>query len=581
MFIDSVRLRDTVADVLMREIVFHRGANLVVDAVASDRHNKVGKTTFLKLIDVLLGANGKDRLYKDDETNSINDELRCIIEQRRVIAEMTLVEELDNGVASRVELEVELFRGGHYFFNREKVNARKYRELLRDLFFDIGSDKPTFRQLIKSFVRISLSGDNNAFLKTVPNTSIPDYRAIYNYLFGISDSQLDAELSKLNKELKKTRDAAKQYRRLADVEDDELLSQLKIALERECNSVAAALDDILDAREFKANREAIEDARNRYASLCSEISEIDYRLSRNQQALENAVQETQLQADLSLSRRFYDEVRSLLPGVNKTFEELVEFNRQLCENKITYFRELGELLKKDRECVVAKLNELLGSSSKYLALLDENALAEYERLMDECLSLKRDMGKVDEQANVLRRYAAQIQILEERIASLSSGGAQRESAEANPQERMDSFNHIFTAMAYRVNSERPILAYSSDTKRFPVSITDLNGSSTGTRKSLLAVFDLSYQQFAVSNGINTPRFVVHDVIENVEGDDLRKIVKEANGINCQFIIAVLQEKLDSSGISDQETLKVLELSADDKLFQGKTVEENESTYKIG
>lgn len=59
MFIGSVRLRNSMTGCVMREVVFHKGANLISDTFESDRHNKVGKTTFLKLIDVLLGASGK------------------------------------------------------------------------------------------------------------------------------------------------------------------------------------------------------------------------------------------------------------------------------------------------------------------------------------------------------------------------------------------------------------------------------------------------------------------------------------------------------------------------------------------
>lgn len=104
----------------MREVVFHKGANLIVDAFESDRHNKVGKTTFLKLIDVLLGANGKDRLYKDDETNSVNEELRDIIEKKRVVGEMTLVNSFERPSSHNVELKVELFPRGRYFFRRRE-----------------------------------------------------------------------------------------------------------------------------------------------------------------------------------------------------------------------------------------------------------------------------------------------------------------------------------------------------------------------------------------------------------------------------------------------------------------------------
>lgn len=580
MFIGSVRLRNSATGRLMREVVFHQGANLIVDAFESDRHNKVGKTTFLKLIDVLLGANGKNRLYKDDETNSVNEELRDIIREKRVVGEMTLVNSLERPSNHNVELMVELFPGGRYFFDGEKVNATKYRELLGETLFAVDSGKPTFRQLIKSFVRVSLSGDDYSFLKTLPRASNVEYRAVYNYLFDISDSKLDARLGELNKELNKLNESAKQYRRLAGIADEEQLAQVGVALEREYQRVESGLDDVLDAEEFKANRKAIEEARSQYAELRSNLAEIEFRMGRNAESIKRARKEMARQADLSLSRSFYDEVCSLIPSVNKTFEDMVEFNRALCENEITYFQEVGAELESERASVQAKLTGFSAENSRYLSLLDGEAMTEYETLLEECMRLRQEMGRNSEALNTLQGYDGRIKALESQIASLSEGGKERESSVSNHQAMMNSFNSYFTPMANAVNGERPILTYSTATNKFPVAITDLNGSSTGTRKSLLAVYDLSYQEFAIGNKIEAPRFVVQDVVENVEGEDLKKIVDIANSIDCQFIVAVLKEKLDSSRIPQeaQDAMCILKLSKRDKLFQGPTVEANEGRH---
>lgn len=582
MFIGSVKLRNSINGLVMREVVFHKGANLIVDAYESDRHNKVGKTTFLKLIDVLLGANGKDRLYKDDETNSVNEELRDIIKEKRVVGEMTLVNSFEQPSSQNVELKVELFPNGRYFFDGEKVNAKNYRALLGETLFAVNSSKPTFRQLIKSFVRVSLSGDDYSFLKTLTRASIADYRALYNYLFDISDSELDARMAELNRKLNKLKESAKQYGRLAGVKDEEQLAQVGVALERECQNVESRLDDILDADEFRANREAIEEARNRYAKLRSDLAEIEFKMERNAESIERARKEMAKQADLSLSRSFYDEVCSLIPSVNKTFEDMVEFNRALCENEIIYFQDVGAELESERTSVQAKLADFSTENSRYLSLLDGKAMIEYETLLEECMRLRQEMGRNCEVLSTLRGYDGQIKELESQIASLSEGGEERESSVSSHQDKMNSFNSYFTHMANDVNGERPILTYSTATNKFPVAITDLNGSSTGTRKSLLAVYDLSYQEFAIANRIEAPRFVVQDVVENVEGEDLKKIVDIANGINCQFIIAVLKEKLDSSQIPQdvQDSMCILELSKQDRLFQGPTVEANERDHVL-
>lgn len=50
MFIKSLRIRKTTTDEIIREVLFHKGANLIVDTEDSESHNRVGKTTFLKLL---------------------------------------------------------------------------------------------------------------------------------------------------------------------------------------------------------------------------------------------------------------------------------------------------------------------------------------------------------------------------------------------------------------------------------------------------------------------------------------------------------------------------------------------------
>ena len=103
---------------------------------------------------------------------------------------------------------------------------------------------------------------------------------------------------------------------------------------------------------------------------------------------------------------------------------------------------------------------------------------------------------------------------------------------------MTSFNECFTPLAQRINSEQPILVFQPITTIFPVTITEISGSSIGTRKSLIAAYDHAYQHFAIANLIHTPRFVMHGVVENVEGDDLRTIVNVANDIDAQYAVAV-------------------------------------------
>lgn len=462
------------------------------------------------------------------------------------------------------------------------MSQTNYRSKLNELLFGIANNVPTFRQLINSFVRVSVGGDDNAFLRTLTRASIATYRSVYNFLFDISDPELDSKLSQLNAQLNRTRESLRQYMRVNGVEDVEQQRQILVALEGEYAQAKAQADDIFDADEYKSNRDAIASVRAEYASLVDQLSELDYRIGRNREALNNARAEKQRRADLELSRRFFDEVCTMLPNLNKTFEDMVSFNDKLCDNKISYFEDIERDLLDERTSLENEQKALLASNSQFLSLVAKDRIDEYERLSANLMQLRQDIGRCQETVDTLDRYDHELASIQENIASYSTGGSARKGKGGEYQEMMSSFNGYFTHLAQQINGEKPILVYYPDTDKFPVSITAISGSSTGTRKSLIAAFDLAYQQFAIANRIHTPRFIVHDVVENVEGEDLRTIVNAANGIDAQYIVAVLKEKLDSSNIpeDEQSALQILQLSEDDKLFEGKTVDEAESSDRM-
>ncbi|MFQ9129316.1 MAG: DUF2326 domain-containing protein [Collinsella sp.] len=579
MYIKSLRIRNTVTNAIMREVSFHMGANFVVDTENSTRHNKVGKTTFLKLIDVLMGAQNKHLVYTDQESNSETVELRDIIVEKRIASEMTIAENLTAPYGKTYDLKVELFPRGGYFIDGERMSKADYRLKLNEILFGIDNNIPTFRQLINSFVRVSVGGDDSSFLRTLTRASNATYRSVYNFLFDISDPELDSQLSKLKTLLNHAQESLRQYKRVNGVDDVEQQCQILVALESEYERVKRQADDIFDSEEYVANRDAIADVRAQYAKLTDALGEIDYRIERNALSLNDARAERERQADLSISRKFFDEVCAMLPDLNKTFEDMVGFNDKLVDNKISYFESIEADLDAQRAKLVAERNALLDGNNQYLSLVARDRIAEYEELTATLMQLRQEIGKRKEIVDTLDRYARELADIQSNIDSYSTGGSKRDGNGSEYQSMMTAFNSYFTPLAAKINGEKPILVYSPDTEKFPVSITELSGSSTGTRKSLIAAFDLAYQQFAIANRIFTPRFIVHDVIESIEGDDLRTIIEAANGIESQYILAILKEKLDSSRIPEekQASLSILQLAEDDKLFEGISVDGAETS----
>ncbi|MCJ1976690.1 DUF2326 domain-containing protein, partial [Lactococcus piscium] len=300
MLIRKLRILNTIEETTIREVDFHMGANFVIDLEESEKHNKVGKTTFLKLIDVALGAKDRDFIYSDPETNSIVPQLEHFLTSNKVAIEMNICDNLESPKISHL-LYVELFKKGKYRIDGEIINQSAYRENLNEIFFKNGRKAPSFRQLINSFVRISMSGDNNTFLRNIPHASKSIYRGVYNYLFSISDPAIDMERNELKKELTATENAEKQYKRIQGAQTSEEIAQIITALKNERKALQKKLDDIVSSDDFKKNREKISEVRKEYAELTNALSNVEYKRKKNKQMINEVENQSKHKVDADLT----------------------------------------------------------------------------------------------------------------------------------------------------------------------------------------------------------------------------------------------------------------------------------------
>ncbi len=67
--------------------------------------------------------------------------------------------------------------------------------------------------------------------------------------------------------------------------------------------------------------------------------------------------------------------------------------------------------------------------------------------------------------------------------------------------------------------------------------------------------------------IKSPKFVIHDKLENTHINQLKTIFDLCNDINGQYIIPILRERVDKVDKELIDKAKVLELSTDNKFFK--------------
>lgn len=553
----------------LRVINFKEGINFIVDSEQSGKHNKVGKTTCLKLIDLSLGAQKKDAIYKDQETESVNEELKSFINKNKICTDLLLTNDMNNPT-EEISIRTELFDRGVRYINGSKTSYNEVIKYLNELLFKNKDQIPTFRNVIKSFVRIFMTKDNSQFLKTVDDFSTNlEYRAIYNFLFEISNPQNDIKLFKLKKELGIIKKGLKKNTN----NDIVKIKQINAVIEKEIIRLEKEIDDLVDKKSFEANRDRINSVRKKYEEITQQINMLDFDISQLRKYINETEEKSEVKINKELIENFFEEVSEILPDITKTFLELVEFNNQLNKNKLTYFNDrIEELIieKKERE---TELSYLISVNSSFITLVEENKVDMYYSKLRELDEFKINKVKNETKISSITNIEKEIEDLTKEINDLKKIC---EVEEQVFQDKMEIFNRYFKLVSSRVNKEHPVLLYDPNLDNFPVSIGQLSeGTSTGTRKSLIASYDIAYQLFARAIKKKTPKFIIHDVLESIEGDDLRALVHEVESNKIQFIAAVLKEKLVSSNFSSEEQNKmiVLELSLEDKLFERKNLGE--------
>lgn len=573
MYIDSLDIIRETDDKVLRHIKFHMGTNIITDDQNLQTHNGAGKTTALRLLDVALGSKQKYLLYKDAETGNINGKLQNIIEESRIKIFCRISTKLPaiDKEAEVHTLMVELFKGGKKSIDGIPCAQNEYLRRLNELIFQNKDTKPSFRQLISPFLRISMKGDDDAFLHCLdPHARNIEYHGLYDYLFGIPNHQINCLFQEANDNLRAVKSARNKYRSVSGIsnQNSEELSQLLLADQDEVSRLQERLNDIMKPEDFRENRDRIGEVRDAYEKANKELSDIQYKIRLNEESIKHAILERDDAPDQAVMMRFYHEIHELQPSIRKTFNDLIAFNRQLGENEINYFKGVGEQLYAKEKEIFARRADIVENNTRFLALLSRSDVSEYEDLLTQLNMIQKRIGERQEILDTTTQFDEEYEKAKRSVDTLQETLTNNKET---PQKIVRSFtNNYFKPLAEKINGEKPVLTYNSEATGFPLAISDLsNGTSTGKRKSLIIAYDFAYQKFAARKQKPTPRFVVHDVLENIEEEALKKAVKIANESKFQYITAMLHSKLESAGFTNQQLkdMVILTLSEDDRLFK--------------
>lgn len=556
---------------VIREIEFHSGLNLIVDeSDAQITGNSVGKTTVLKLIDFCLGANPKN-IYVDPETKRQEYKLvKDFLINQKVLITLVLTHDLNNPNAAEIVIE-------RNFLSQKaiirKINGEPYTEdefeiqLGKLIFPNHLSQKPTFRQIISHNIRHKDQSINNT-LKTLDGfTTDAEYETLYLFLFGCDFTKGNSKqeiLAKLKKEdtfkgrLEKNQTKTAYETTLALINNDiEELNKRKSTFNLNEN--------------FEADLDKLNHLKYEINKVSSNIGRLNIRknlIKETEQELNDGVSKI----DIKQLELIYQQATSQITGIQKTFDDLVNYHNQMIVEKAKFItKELPSL-----ENSIAEKNEslkkLLLEEKKLASVISKSeSFEELELLIIEMNEKFRKKGEyenviqqLEEVENNMKDYNKQLTEIDDELFS--------DDFEQIVKTQLNKFNKHFTSISKILYDEqyaiKPDIVTNRKNQRlykFSAYVPFGPNIASGKKQGEISCFDIAYTLFADEENIPCLHFLLNDKKELMFGKQLVKIADFVNKNNIQFVASILKDKLPDE-LNDEKYF-VVKLSQSDKLFR--------------
>lgn len=556
---------------IIREIDFCSGLNLIIDDTPFENTkstgNNVGKTTVLKLIDFCLGAKGKI-IYTDTENkNEEYDIVKNFLVDEEIEVKLLLTENLNDPNAKILKIQRNFLQGKKAIrkINGNSILEKDFeKELEKRIMPNKEVEKPTFRQIISHNIRYKDDSINNT-LKTLDKfTTDIEYETLYLYLLGCSfdeGAKKQALILKINQEIIfKERLEKKQTKTTYEIALDMVNDEINLLNERK---VSFHLNETLeeDLEQLNIVRYNI----NKTSSLISKLEIRKGLIEDSKRSLEKSIS----QIDMEQLKMLYKEVSDRIDGIQKTFEDLVEYHNNMIVEKAKYIaRDLPGLLAK-LAILQNELTVLLKQEKELTERIAKgDSFEELEKVIFELNEKYRIKGEYESVISQLEEVEGNISILNEQIESIDSYLFSGDF-EVLLKEQLKKFNKIFSAISQELYGEAYGLTYQQIINKKGQQYYKFNAfnanMSSGKKQGEILCFDLAYLLFSDEEQLPCLRFLLNDKKELMHDNQLIKMAEFVKDKNIQLIISILKDKLPEKVLNKAHI--AVELSQNSKLFK--------------
>jgi hypothetical protein len=553
MILVNLKIESCIDGEIIRNVNFNKsGLSLIVDETNSEASgSNIGKTTFVKIIDLCFGAKSISSIYKEKDTGE-NTKVKSFLEERKIEATLTI--EVDN---SRYLLKRPLFKNGKPKINdQEYSNNENYCSDLVKIVFPNANDL-TLRQLITKFIRLDNSNEDALFkyLPGFPRNYL--YQAIYDYLFGIISNKSNS-VKASDRKIAIQKDIEAIFRKNGVKNMDELQAKVSL-LSDKIKLLEANVDETVVAADFEIKEKE-------YNNLLASISSLEADKTRIEIITHEIVSQIH-DEEGSVSNidhlhllNLYEETKTAIGELHIKFKDFENFHNSMIKKRIELLNSVLIEYNEKLLLIGRDLNELREIFEKgYKSFSYEVRISFQEKYGELTESKKVYSGLVFDHDYIFR--------LQEEIGRIDFSTTGINDVSELRKEAENKFNMFFKEETNKVIGESYALVFGIEKEdSFPLSIVGLMGKpGTGVKKALIYCFDSSHVQYIISEGIRNPHFIIHDKMENVSIPEMKGVMKSASIFEGQYILPILSDRISTFQLDP--SFEILRLSKTNKFFR--------------
>ncbi|WP_270363308.1 DUF2326 domain-containing protein [Bacillus paranthracis] len=569
-------------DPRFKNIKFNNGLNIIYGYVnntnINDPHN-LGKSALIHLIDFMLLKEVKKGNYFYNKREvfafhtfylelELNDGRFLTI--RRSFKSITRVD-IKISEYSQELLDCEEWDYKNLVLNSKSEKTIAATEVLNnELKFDILKNYD-YRKLVGYFIRTQNDYSDVFQLSKFSNSTDEVWKPFIFELLGFNSNTLleryinYSEIEKLKAKISNM----ESFYSVSDI--DRINGQINI-LSREKDILEKDLDSFnFYLNEKQISQDLIKDIENKSVELNNHA----YNLRADINLIDKSLNTTEF-LDFEYIKELFNEVQIYFGDqLEKSYEELVEFNKSLVKDRKVHLTKLLVEKKTELKKVDEELKTLGSKRSEILSVLNNtDVISKYKRLRSNLIEKERSIQGLETQKEIILQTRTDIKELNLKKKQLEEINQEIESSIEEGNETLNDIRYLFKIIFEKITGKKGIIDISTNTAsnvEFNAGIISEKGVLThedegfSYRKILCMCFDLAILGYYSNRSFF--KFLYHDgplesLHENRKESYLDFIKEYSNEKNIQYIISVIDSDVSKEQFEESDI--VCELSQDNE-----------------